>query len=162
MKAFHGLARDPHKTVHQMPKFDPEKSHRDTTDRRADYLCSIARRSAACVGEVWRDSHETLPPETVCSATCQKCRQTVGRKRQGMCHAKEKVNKEWTSTTTSPRPPEGWSMALVIMKVSVGEGRPANVEEARKQLTVKLERTAELQQTINPAMKGDGQNASPT
>ena len=45
MEAFQGLARDPHKTKHQM-QIDPQNSHRDTMDRRADYLRSTARRNA--------------------------------------------------------------------------------------------------------------------
>ena len=30
MEAFQGLARDQHKTIHQMTKLDPQNSHRDT------------------------------------------------------------------------------------------------------------------------------------
>ena len=48
--AFSGLAQDRHTRKHQMPTIlILGNSHRDTMDRRADYLRSIARRSAACI-----------------------------------------------------------------------------------------------------------------
>ena len=58
MEAVCYLARDPHKTKHQLPKCDPQNSHRDTMERRAALLCCDLRDkffASLCFRDVLRE-----------------------------------------------------------------------------------------------------------